>query len=74
MFSVLFPFLFLTAVTARLSPGGSRCLTEAEGGQHEASPSLVQTLAGPLLGLRQTEVDPRRNKTVSWTSYFVSQS
>ena len=73
MFSVLFPFIFLTALTARLS-SGSRCLTEAERGQHEASPSLVQTLTGPLLGLRQTEVDPRRNKTVNWTSYFVSQS
>ena len=67
MFSVLFP-LFLTEVAASLSPD-SRCLTEADL-QSEASPSLVQTLAGPLLGLRQTETDPRTNQTVSWTSYF----
>ena len=70
MFAVLFP-LFLTAGTASLSPD-PRCLPEAEGGWDEAS--VVQTLAGPLLGLRQTEVDPRRNQTVSWTSYFVSES
>ena len=71
MFSVLFP-LFLSAVTASLSPA-SRCLPESEL-PHEAGPSLVQTLAGPLLGLRQTQIDPRRNQSVSWSSYFVSES
>ena len=74
MFSVLFP-LFLRAVTASPSlPPGSRCLSESDLQQDEARPSLVQTVAGPLLGLRQTQIDPRQNQSVSWTSYFVSQS
>ena len=65
-------FLTLPLVTASLSPA-SPCLTLSDL-EHEASPSLVQTVSGPLLGLRQTEIDPRRNQSVSWTSYFVSEN
>ena len=38
------------------------------------SDSLVSTQHGNILGLRETKVDPRQNKSVTWTSYFVNVS
>ena len=48
---------------------GSRCLYHHQRGQDEA---LVNTPAGDVLGLTQTQLDPRLYKNVTWTSYFVS--
>ena len=50
---------------------GSRCLQHHQPGHNEA---VVHTPAGDVLGLTQTQIDPRRKKTVTWTSYFVSSS
>ena len=35
------------------------------------SASFVKTLNGDILGFKQTQIDPRQNKTVTWTSFYV---
>ena len=33
---------------------------------------IVMTESGPLIGKREIAIDPRQNKTVKWTSFYVS--
>ena len=35
------------------------------------SEPMVSTQNGNVLGLKETKIDPRQNKSVTWTSYFV---
>ena len=35
------------------------------------SDPVVSTQNGNVLGLKETKIDPRQNKSVTWTSYFV---
>ena len=36
------------------------------------SKSIVNTRIGDILGFKQTQIDPRQNKSVTWTSFYVS--
>ena len=58
--SFLFP-AFLTGGSL-----ASHCVDGKVGGA-----SIVNTLNGDILGFKQTQIDPRQNKTVTWTSFYV---
>ena len=47
-----------------------RCLKKSE--YQDQRSLIVSTINGDILGQKQTQVDQRWNKTVTWTSYFVS--
>lgn len=42
------------------------------GHSNDESGSIVSTQHGKVLGLKETKIDPRQNKSVTWTSYFVT--
>ena len=46
-----------------------RCTT---GHFNAESEPVVSTHNGKVLGLKETKIDPRQNKSISWTSYFVT--
>ena len=58
----------LTLLTCSLCLTDDRCWWE----ESFSGPARVRTRTGDLLGVRQSELDPRTNRTVNWTSFFVS--
>ena len=37
-----------------------------------AGAAVTRTTGGDIVGTRYTYLDPRQNKTVTWTAYYVS--
>ena len=64
-YSCLLALLFLVENCSSLVQ--QRC-TDQFNAQSEP---LVSTQNGNVLGLKETKIDPRQNKSVTWTSYFV---
>ena len=50
------------------APSGLRCVNTGE----LAAAAVTSTTGGDIVGTRYTYVDPRQNKTVTWTAYYVS--
>ena len=46
-----------------------RCTTSHFNAESEP---VVSTHNGKVLGLKETKIDPRQNKSISWTSFFVT--
>lgn len=61
--SILFLVEFCSAIVRQ------RCTT---GHFNAESEPVVSTHNGKVLGLKETKIDPRQNKSISWTSYFVT--
>ena len=45
----------------------NRCVENAE----KDGQRMVNTMQGKVVGKRETAIDPRQNKPVSWTSFYV---
>ena len=69
MYGVASLLFVVSCLVARGTSSGSRCLSHHQLGDNEA---VAHTPAGHVLGLTQTQLDPRLYKNVTWTSYFVS--
>ena len=52
----------------------SRCVDRLEEEVVGRQGKIVNTNLGRLVGKRETDIDPRQNKTVSWTSYYVGHT
>ena len=48
---------------------GLRCV---DTGEVVGGAAVTRTTGGDIVGTRYTYLDPRQNKTVTWTAYYVS--
>ena len=62
-------FIFFILETSPSNALDRRCVDADEIGIEEGH--LVSTLNGDILGYKETKVDPRQNKSVTWTSFYV---
>ena len=62
-------FIFFILKTSPSNALYRRCVDADEIGIEEGP--LVSTLNGDILGYKETKVDPRQNKSVTWTSFYV---
>ena len=62
-------FIFFILETSPSNALDRRCVDADEIGIEDGH--LVSTLNGDILGYKETKVDPRQNKSVTWTSFYV---
>ena len=65
-------FIFFILETSPSNALDRRCVDADEIGIEEGH--LVSTLNGDILGYKESKVDPRQNKSVTWTSFYVGVS
>ena len=65
----IFLSLFINFACVLSKTTRERCLMSSE--YQDKRSLIVTTVNGDILGQKETQVDQRWNKTVTWTSYFV---
>ena len=58
--------VFLTSFSNISTLKSERCLEE-----DSISGAVIRTNNGEVAGEKQTKIDPRQNKSVTWTSFYV---